>query len=101
MDKCLYCDYARRACNTDYIGCAYWDVQINKDLNYMTHEQVMDELDLDSLATGWVYLGRRPEHETAPDVTASASVMTNGVVCFEKDFVCKKFKSRLNFYREE
>jgi hypothetical protein len=96
MDKkCANCKNARRACNEKYVGCIYWENERENELELKTDEEIMNELNLNSFSTGWVYLGRYPEQAEAPDVTISANVMTNGVICFEKDFSCRKFEERL------
>lgn len=85
---CENCRYARLACNTDYVGCAHW---FNADFTY---NEVMDKLNIETLATGWVYLGRYPEQKEAPDTAVAANLMTNGVVCFKKNFICKCYEGR-------
>lgn len=95
MYCCLNCKNARRACNDDYVGCVFWEHEKEKEMNSKTLNDIMEELNVKQLATGWVYLGRYPEQADVPDVTVSANLMTNGVICFEKTFVCKQFRKRV------
>ena len=96
--SCKNCDFARRACNEEYVGCAYWENKRQGDYDIgedpMTDNEVMDKLNINSFSTGWVYLNRYPEQEKAPDSTVAYNMMTNGVICFKKSFSCNKFKMR-------
>lgn len=90
MKCCLKCEHARYACNKAYVGCSFWEKKLQTediDLN-----DIMIKLDLNQLATGWVFMGRYPEKKDS--YTTAEGIMTNGVICFEKDFVCDNYKRR-------
>ena len=96
--NCENCAFARRACNEEYIGCSYWEGERQGNIYNLkppkSDNEIMDELNINSFSTGWVYLNRYPEQEKAPDSTASYNMMTNGVICFKKSFSCNKFEMR-------
>lgn len=94
MDCCLNCKYARRACNEDYVGCAFWYYQTEREIEPKSLGDIMEELHIAQISTGGVYLGRYPEQVEPPDVIASASVITNHVICFKKTFVCNHHRRR-------
>lgn len=91
MNSCASCKHARMACNEDYVGCALWAQRTGRT---HTPNEIMEELNLDSLATGWAYLGRFPDQKDISPGTLGTGIMTNGIVCFKKDFVCGEFDVR-------
>ena len=93
---CMTCIHGRRACNEDYVACAHWERVRQESSSENITTLIMDLLGLQTLATGWAYLGRYPEQEKSPDTIASCNMMTNHVICFPKGFHCNKYFQRDN-----
>lgn len=88
--SCLNCEYARRAENDEYVGCCLL-VKLSYDhparFSY-EGDQLFDFYEKDSICTGWVNLGYRPNE------TGKEGMITNYIPCFKKDDVCKHFKEK-------
>ena len=92
MKECLNCNYARLACHNEYIGCAYCAEQLHKE-NPVTEDELMYDLQLESLSTGWVYLNKRPNDDIKSNCADSIDLMTNNIPVFRKDFSCRFFEA--------
>lgn len=79
---CLHCKYARKASNTEYVGCVALS-----SLDYENEKYWFTFYDRESICTGWVDLRSYPDG-------ISSGMITNGVPCFKKDDICKHFVSR-------
>ena len=85
--SCLYCKYARRAENKDYVGCIKM-LMVLKD-NYADYNPC-EFYDRDAVCTGWVNTSKSPFDE------AKQGMITNGIPCFRKTDRCKYFEGEEN-----
>lgn len=85
--KCLNCKYARRAENKEYIGCSkIYQATYNKEI-LNNEDYIFDFYQKGEFALGWVALNHRPES------TDKSGLITNGIICFKKDDICKYWEA--------
>lgn len=82
--SCSNCYYARKTTVPDSVACAYVFSE-----HQMDYQKTMIELDLETVNVGWGYMKCRPEMESD---TLDKSLITNEVVVFKKNFVCKQYE---------
>lgn len=78
--KCKYCKYARKAENSEYIGCAAAVMQ-DVDDYFKFYER-------GEIATGWVNLN------SYPNGNGGFGRITNGIPCFKPEDNCAHFEIR-------
>lgn len=79
---CYNCKYGRRAGAPNMVACAYVFKKYEMD-----YQKIIEDLDIDSLNTGWGYIKRAVNDEKGG--TIGLGLMTNNVAIFNKDFCCK------------
>ena len=78
--KCKHCKYARKAENSEYVGCAAAVRQDNVDWFEFYRRR--------EIATGWVNL------TSYPDGNVDFGMITNGIPCFKPEDRCPHFELR-------
>lgn len=86
-NNCHNCEYGRRACANDMVACGFVFAR-----DKMDHQKTMEDLNLETLHTGWGYMKRRVEDEKGEIL--GSGIMTNGVAIFDKNFCCKYYEIR-------
>lgn len=79
-NKCENCIYARKAENSEYVGCIALLPRLVVDENAW-----FSFYGKESISTGWVDLKAKPNEN-------SSCMITNGIPCFKKNDICKHFK---------
>ena len=82
MNSCKSCKYAVKACNSEYVGCLYWEKK--RQLTECSYSDIMDKLSIERIYTGWV------EYPNG--------ILFNHYICFPTDFVCEKLE--ISLYKE-
>lgn len=82
---CANCEYARRAENSNYVGCA---AALKKLRENYSSDAIFSFYDRKEIATGWVELGARPNS------SSRSGMITNGMPCFHPQDNCKHFEIR-------
>lgn len=80
MKECRNCKYARKAENSEYIGCSA-----------AVHQNITDYFSFykrREISTGWVNLNANPGSDNG------FGMITNGIPCFKPDDSCKHFEER-------
>ena len=85
---CWNCKYERKADAKGYVACAYVFSEHKQD-----YQKTLEDLNLDSLQTGWGFMRRWVDDDEKADVFGKG-IMTNNVVVFKEDFYCKYYKTR-------
>lgn len=84
---CINCEYARMAHVNGKVACGrIFNQEHLQDGCY----KIFDELNVDSLTTGWAYMKRRPNSVSSG--TVGEGLMTNHVIVFDDSFTCKYWK---------
>lgn len=78
--KCKHCKYARKAENSEYVGCAAAVRQDKVDWFEFYRRR--------EIATGWVNLN------SYPDGNGGFGMITNGIPCFKPEDKCSHFELR-------
>jgi hypothetical protein len=82
MRSCKNCKYARKAANSEYVGCS---AAVRQNITDYFHFYEKQEI-----STGWVNLN------AYPNGGEGFGLITNGIPCFKPDDSCKHFEKRSN-----
>lgn len=79
--SCKTCQYARKAENSDYVGCC---IAVNKEPDdwFAFYQKKV-------INTGWVDLRAKPNMK-------NSGMITNGIPYFKPDDICKHYKMEEN-----
>lgn len=83
--SCQTCEWARKAGADHYAACAFLFKKYELD-----HQKTMEDLQLDTLQTGWGYL--RQGYNQTGEYGLAAGIMTNQVAVFPETFCCHYFE---------
>lgn len=82
---CANCEYARKAENSGYVGCAAALKKLREDYS---SDALFSFYDRSVMQTGWVDLRARPNSKD------NSGMITNGIPCFHPQDSCKHFEVR-------
>lgn len=85
MRNCYNCEWGRFAKADNMVACGYFFSN-----HKMCYQKTMEELNLDSLCTGWGYMHRRANDKEGKGF--GKGIMTNGVIVFPSDFCCSHYE---------
>jgi hypothetical protein len=84
MTECSKCDYARKACNKDWICCGHYSISPTRTSDDKIANVLFDQ-GVNEIAFGWGYLHVR--YQSEPGATATEHLITANCVLVPLD--CK------------